>query len=355
VAGYSQTWGTTLLRRLGAPVTPDNLRFLDAWSRAEGGRARNNPFNTTQNMPGATSMNSVGVKNYTSPAQGLDATYKTLTNGRYAPILTSLRAGRPATETARAVAATPWGTGSGVSRVLGDKGPSKPAPSTPARTTSQPINGTGTVQQTDASSPGLLPFPNPLDALIGAGQNAAGAAISATVKPVLTFLLYGAMTLLGLSGMTLGLVLLALSTKAGKDAAELATVAAAPEAAPAVAQEHAARTSSSSSSSSGPAPRDPETGLTPAQAATAQHREKTRQDRLQLADAARTERLAREKRARAERTRVRTARERERERDRGAAVINRNLGVIGYTNAAGSERPKPRRTAGEPLPDTPPW
>ena len=51
--------------------------------RFEGGHWKNtadyNPLNTTLNRPGAKSMNSVGVKAYTSWEQGLDATISTLT------------------------------------------------------------------------------------------------------------------------------------------------------------------------------------------------------------------------------------------------------------------------------------
>lgn len=106
-----------LLRKIGAPVTPENLKFLDAWQKAEGGSA-DNPFNTTQDAPGATRFNSVGVKRYPSVEVGLDATVKTLTNGRYGPILAALRQGNSAQEAARALAASPWGTGGLVQKIL---------------------------------------------------------------------------------------------------------------------------------------------------------------------------------------------------------------------------------------------
>jgi hypothetical protein len=241
-----------------------------------------------------------------------------------------------------------------VSRVLGDK--STPAPSsTPAKLDTAALNGTpGSSTAQNVDSKGLLPFPNPLDALIGATTGAASTVAGDVVRPVLTFVLYLVMATGGATLMLLGLVLLALSTKAGKDAAELGVVAAAPEAAPAVAGARE-RSQSSSSSSSGGVPRDPQTGLTPSQAATVQHRDRTRQDRISLAEQRRADQLAREKRARAERTRVRTARERERERDRAARVVGRNLGITGFFDPAADERPKPRRTSGQPLPDTPPF
>lgn len=129
-------WQQTLLRRVGAPVTPENLRFLNAWAQAEGGSASNNPFNTTEPLPGATSYNSVGVRNYSTPQQGLDATVRTLTGsiGNYGPILSALRSGTSAQAAAQAVAGSQWGTGSGVLRVLGDPVASA-SPSTPIPTT----------------------------------------------------------------------------------------------------------------------------------------------------------------------------------------------------------------------------
>ena len=82
-----------LLKKLGAPVTDGNLLFLAAWSQMEGGGATWNPFNSTQPKAGATNYNSVGVKNYKTAEDGLDATYKTMTNGYYPNVLVGLRGG----------------------------------------------------------------------------------------------------------------------------------------------------------------------------------------------------------------------------------------------------------------------
>lgn len=112
-------WQVQILRGIGAPVTPSNLTFLNAWTRAEGGGAANNPFNTTQHAPGATSYNSVGVRNYTSPQQGIAATTQTLLNGRYGNILSALREGTNARAAASALANSPWGTGNLVLKMLG--------------------------------------------------------------------------------------------------------------------------------------------------------------------------------------------------------------------------------------------
>jgi hypothetical protein len=112
-------WATDLLNRLGLPVTSENVKALAAWAQAEGTKAANNPLATTQSMPGASSFNGVGVRNYGSYADGIEATAKTLTNGHYANILAALRAGTSAIAVAQAVADSPWGTGQGVLRVLG--------------------------------------------------------------------------------------------------------------------------------------------------------------------------------------------------------------------------------------------
>ena len=110
------TWAQAVLKSLGMPITADNVAAVVAWEMAEGGHWYNtayyNPLNTTQSMPGATIFNSVGVKAYTSWAQGLKATVITLHNGYYGGILEALSRGNDAQAVADAVAASPWGTGS---------------------------------------------------------------------------------------------------------------------------------------------------------------------------------------------------------------------------------------------------
>ncbi len=109
------TWAKALLQQIGMPLTGANVAAVTAWEMAEGGHWHNsahyNPLNTTQPEPGATSMNSVGVKAYLSWAQGFRATITTLHNGYYEKILAALRAGNDAIAVSHAVAASPWGTG----------------------------------------------------------------------------------------------------------------------------------------------------------------------------------------------------------------------------------------------------
>lgn len=109
-----------LLDALNAPKTPQNRLFLQDWQRAEGGNANFNPFNTTEPAPGATNYNGVGVKNFTNPSEGVKATVDTLLNGHYGNIVGDLKGGKAtAAQLATDVARSPWGTGSGVLRVLG--------------------------------------------------------------------------------------------------------------------------------------------------------------------------------------------------------------------------------------------
>ncbi len=113
---FSQlTWAQALLVALRFPVTADNIAAITAWEMAEGGHWYNtayyNPLNTTQRMPGATIFNSVGVKAYVSWKQGLEATMITLKNGYYGGILEALKRGNDSEAVARAVGASPWGTG----------------------------------------------------------------------------------------------------------------------------------------------------------------------------------------------------------------------------------------------------
>lgn len=115
-------WQELILRGVGAPATPENIKFMNAWAQAEGGSAENNPFNTTQGGAGVIgNYNSVGVKRYANPQAGIAATIATLKNGHYAPILAALHKGSSAIADAQAESQTPWGTGSLILKVLGGK------------------------------------------------------------------------------------------------------------------------------------------------------------------------------------------------------------------------------------------
>ena len=85
-----------ILARIGAPQTTQNISSMTAWIRHEQASwppaAKFNPMNTTLPMPGATNFNSVGVKNYTSWAQGIEANAQTLSGG-YPCLVARFRSG----------------------------------------------------------------------------------------------------------------------------------------------------------------------------------------------------------------------------------------------------------------------
>jgi hypothetical protein len=105
-------WARALLAEIGAPACEENRVLLVAWQAQESTDARFNPLATTHPMQGATDFNSVGVKNYVSAAQGLDAARETLEEGGasygYEAILSSLRACSDAEATAWYINASAW-------------------------------------------------------------------------------------------------------------------------------------------------------------------------------------------------------------------------------------------------------
>jgi hypothetical protein len=112
-------WARDFLSKLGMPITSENVKAVTAWEQAEGTKASFNPLATTQSgFSGETRFNSVGVKNYATYQDGIDANVHALTNGRYANILAALQAGNNATAVAQAIKDSPWGTGAGVLGVL---------------------------------------------------------------------------------------------------------------------------------------------------------------------------------------------------------------------------------------------
>ena len=111
-----------VLKSLGANETPEKIKFLKAWRQGEGGKAKNNPFNTTKRMPavsGITDYNSVGVKNYPDKQTGLNATVATIKLPYYRRLLNLLRNDRAtASELAMSPDLHTWGTGDMASKVL---------------------------------------------------------------------------------------------------------------------------------------------------------------------------------------------------------------------------------------------
>ena len=80
---------------MGAPRCHANLVVTIAWQAQEGTQAAWNPLATTHRMDGSTDFNSVGVQNYRTLAQGLEATKETIENGwqtyGYGAVIRSMR------------------------------------------------------------------------------------------------------------------------------------------------------------------------------------------------------------------------------------------------------------------------
>lgn len=115
VAGHGmpisyEQWGRAFLETLGAPVVRNNLVVMVAWQAAEGTQATWNPLATTMPADDATNFNDVGVKNFMSMEQGIDASIRTLVRPGlgYDAILDGLERGAPPAETAYAIQQSRW-------------------------------------------------------------------------------------------------------------------------------------------------------------------------------------------------------------------------------------------------------
>lgn len=97
-SGQSETeWINSFLSNIGAPQTQANVNSISSWISHETPWppvAANNPLNTTYSLGQTTDYNSVGVKNYGSQDQGMQATVATLESGQYNDILLLLRSGQ---------------------------------------------------------------------------------------------------------------------------------------------------------------------------------------------------------------------------------------------------------------------
>ncbi len=112
-------WARDFLTKIGMPITSENVRAISAWEQAEGTAAQFNPLATCQGgYSGETNFNSVGVKNYMSYQDGIDANASGIQNGRYGNILSALKAGNSAMAVAQAIANSPWGTGTLVEKII---------------------------------------------------------------------------------------------------------------------------------------------------------------------------------------------------------------------------------------------
>jgi peptidoglycan hydrolase-like protein with peptidoglycan-binding domain/predicted nucleotidyltransferase len=128
--GNDNDFYKSILTGIGAPITDENLKFFYSWRKAEGGKATNNPFNTTLKLnkdSEKTDYNDAGVKNYSTPNYGIEATVKTLLLPYYTCIVDGLKNDIGSSKISECESLKTWGTGDLVAKVLsrGDVTPPK--------------------------------------------------------------------------------------------------------------------------------------------------------------------------------------------------------------------------------------
>jgi hypothetical protein len=87
-------WATDLLKAIGnSNPSIKTIYWVVGWTDYESsaGGAAYNLLNTTQRMPGSWDFNSVGVQNFTSYSQGIQANAIVLENGYYPTLLVALQ------------------------------------------------------------------------------------------------------------------------------------------------------------------------------------------------------------------------------------------------------------------------
>lgn len=100
-----------VFEKMHIPISPERLYFGVAWAQTEGSEARNNPWDTTEPYPDSTDYNSVGVKNYKTWEDGINATVSTLILEYYKDLVAVLKKNNPTgTQMVEALRASPWGT-----------------------------------------------------------------------------------------------------------------------------------------------------------------------------------------------------------------------------------------------------
>ena len=99
----------SILKCIGAPESEENMKFMYAWRQSEGGKYKNNPFNTKRDYPNATGG---GIKNYQTPEDGVNATCETLKLSYYTCIVDGLKNDIGALEISQKCnsALSTWGT-----------------------------------------------------------------------------------------------------------------------------------------------------------------------------------------------------------------------------------------------------
>lgn len=106
-------WALALIQALGGTPTPGIVNLVIAWIDKEGTSASWNPLAITGRAAGSTSFNSVGVQNFTSFQQGVQATAQFIQNGRYNNIVAAIRLGDPNVALAHLNEFNTWGGSAG--------------------------------------------------------------------------------------------------------------------------------------------------------------------------------------------------------------------------------------------------
>lgn len=153
-----QQWATGVIRALGQQPNQRNVSNLIGWAKAEGGHtngARYNWLNTTQDAPGAGNTGSQGnIKVYRSLQQGIEATAKTLKNGRYGQIISALDSSPD--RLAQAIGSSPWGTHNPqLAQIIasGKGSPSGPSSTSSSYATSSPADPSVNSSQSSSLDP----------------------------------------------------------------------------------------------------------------------------------------------------------------------------------------------------------
>lgn len=110
--GTAGQWARDFLRIMGQPAPePLLVQYVAAWAACEGTAARYNPLATTYDLPPNSNFNLVGVKNFESREQGLEASKRTL-DGNF-PGYANIRAAITSNDSEdfrRSLFLSPWGT-----------------------------------------------------------------------------------------------------------------------------------------------------------------------------------------------------------------------------------------------------
>lgn len=104
-------FGALVLNKLDPTyLTTASDRAMVDWASFENTEAAYNPYATTWKLQYVDNFNSVGVQNYHSLEDGINATINTLTNGLYGPILDALKNQSDEAAICQAISNSPWGS-----------------------------------------------------------------------------------------------------------------------------------------------------------------------------------------------------------------------------------------------------